>query len=170
MLFTSSMSLLWLSYYGVSLVVLLAVYFAFSFLPRLPRLVLTWGVAGAMWIPARFSLPLIEENEFYTGWAPAAMVSAVGFLEHSASALWGGLVWLLVGIALGALIGVALWWVRRPAARASTKRGTAKRGPTGRDDGDDDQPRTPRSAGTKRAAPKTRNAGGDTKRREPVIN
>ncbi|WNL41146.1 hypothetical protein RN347_10925 [Halomonas sp. PAMB 3264] len=168
MLFTGSMSLLWLSYYGVSLVVLLAVYFALSFLPRLPRLVLTWGVAGAMWIPARFSLPLIEENEFYTGWAPAAMVSAVGFLEHSASALWGGLVWLLIGIALGACAGVALWWVRRPAA--PTKRGPTKRGPSNHDDGDDDRPRAPRNAGPKRAAPKTRSAGGDTKRREPVIN
>ncbi|MFG6668072.1 hypothetical protein ACGK9R_13345 [Halomonas sp. HNIBRBA4712] len=169
MLFTGSMSLLWLSYYGVSLVVLVAVYFALMFLPRLPRLVLTLAIAGAMWAPARFSLPLIEENEFYTGWAPAAMVSAVGFLERSASAMWGGLVWLLIGMALGALAGVALWRLRRPVERAPARRATARR-----DDGDrggDDAPRPPRdkrSATARRGA--SRGASGEPRRREPVIN
>ncbi|AZM95388.1 hypothetical protein [Vreelandella venusta] len=114
MLFEDSMSLLWSSYYVLSLVVLVAVYFALAFLPRLPRLVITWCVAGAMWIPAGYQLPLVEEGEFYTGWAPAAMVSAVAFLENSASALRGGLLWLILGIALGACVGIALWWWRRP--------------------------------------------------------
>jgi hypothetical protein len=59
-------------------------------------------------------LPLIEEGEFYTGWAPSAMVAAVGFLENNGAALRGGLMWLVLGMALGALIGVALWWWRRP--------------------------------------------------------
>ncbi|PKG47788.1 hypothetical protein [Halomonas sp. MES3-P3E] len=113
MLFANSTSLLWLSYYGLSLLVIVAVYFAFVFLPRLPRLVLTWAVAGAIWAPAGFRLPLIEEGEFYTGWAPSAMVAAVGFLENNGSALRGGLMWLVLGMALGALIGVALWWWRR---------------------------------------------------------
>ena len=113
MLFANSTSLLWLSYYGLSLLVIVAVYFAFTFLPRLPRLVLTWAVAGAIWAPASFRLPLIEEGEFYTGWAPSAMVAAVGFLENNGSALRGGLMWLVLGMALGALIGVALWWWRR---------------------------------------------------------
>ncbi|WP_336274309.1 hypothetical protein [Vreelandella indica] len=113
MLFANSTSLLWLSYYGLSLLVIVAVYFAFVFLPRLPRLVLTWSVAGAIWAPAGFRLPLIEEGEFYTGWAPSAMVAAVGFLENNGSALRGGLMWLVLGMALGALIGVALWWWRR---------------------------------------------------------
>lgn len=89
--------------------------FCAHFLPRLPRLVLTWAVAGAIWVPATFRLPLIEEGEFYTGWAPAAMVAAVGFLENNGSALRGGLMWLVLGMALGALIGVALWWWRRPS-------------------------------------------------------
>ncbi|MGQ7263320.1 hypothetical protein [Vreelandella sp. V005] len=114
MLFGNSTSLLWLSYYGLSLLVIVAVYFAFIFLPRLPRLVLTWAVAGAIWMPAGFRLPLIEEGEFYTGWAPSAMVAAVGFLENNGAALRGGLMWLVLGITLGALIGVALWWWRRP--------------------------------------------------------
>ncbi|NYS79820.1 MULTISPECIES: hypothetical protein [Halomonadaceae] len=113
MLFANSTSLLWLSYYGLSLLVIVAVYFALTFLPRLPRLVLTWAVAGAIWAPASFRLPLIEEGEFYTGWAPSAMVAAVGFLENNGSALRGGLMWLVLGMALGALIGVALWWWRR---------------------------------------------------------
>ena len=113
MLFANSTSLLWLSYYGLSLLVIVAVYFALTFLPRLPRLVLTWAVAGAIWAPASFRLPLIEEGEFYTGWAPSAMVAAVGFLENNRSALRGGLMWLVLGMALGALIGVALWWWRR---------------------------------------------------------
>lgn len=114
MLFADSTLLLWLSYYGLSLLVIVAVYFAFTFLPRLPRLVLTWAVAGAIWAPASFRLPLIEEGEFYTGWAPSAMVAAVGFLENNGAALRGGLMWLVLGVALSALIGVALWWWRRP--------------------------------------------------------
>lgn len=114
MLFANSTSLLWLSYYGLSLLVIVAVYFALVFLPRLPRLVLTWAVAGAIWAPAGFRLPLIEEDEFYTGWAPSAMVAAVGFLENNGAALRGGLMWLVLGMALGALIGVGLWWWRRP--------------------------------------------------------
>ena len=114
MLFANSTPLLWLSYYGLSLLVIIAVYFAFTFLPRLPRLVLTWMVAGAIWAPATFRLPLIEEGEFYTGWAHSAMVAAVGFLENNGAALRGGLMWLVLGMALGALIGVALWWWRRP--------------------------------------------------------
>ncbi|CEP35563.1 MULTISPECIES: hypothetical protein [unclassified Halomonas] len=114
MLFANSTPMLWLSYYGLSLLVIVAVYFALTFLPRLPRLVLTWTVAGAVWVPATFRLPLIEEGEFYTGWAPSAMVAAVGFLENNGSALRGGLMWLVLGMALGALIGVALWWWRRP--------------------------------------------------------
>lgn len=113
MLFGNSMSLMWLSYYGLSLIVLIAVYFALAWLPRLPRLVLTWVVAGAMWMPARFRLPLVEEGEFYTGWAPAAMVSAVGVLEGGAG-LRDGLLWLILGMALGACVGIALWWWRRP--------------------------------------------------------
>ncbi|MCB8888555.1 hypothetical protein [Vreelandella malpeensis] len=160
MLFTGSMSLLWLSYYGVSLVVLIAVYFALSFLPRLPRLVITWCVAGAMWMPARFSLPLVEENEFYTGWAPAAFVSAVGFLEHNASALRGALLWLVFGIALGAAVGVALWWWRRPVERTPAKRPPEDRRPPGGEG----------RVSNERRAPAAKRRPGEPRRREPVIN
>lgn len=116
MLVEESMSLLWASYYGISLLVFVAVYLTLIILPRFFRLLLTWMVAGAMWAPARFSLPLVEEGEFYTGWAPSAMVTAVGFLEGNSSAFKEGLLWLLIGISLGALIGLALWWVRRPSS------------------------------------------------------
>ncbi|WP_447555904.1 hypothetical protein [Vreelandella sp. EE22] len=162
MLFTSSMSLLWLSYYGVSLVVLVAVYFALALLPRLPRLVITWCVAGAMWMPARYSLPLIEENEFYTGWAPAAMVSAVSFMERSGAALRGGLFWLLLGIALGALVGVALWWLRRPVERAPARRSSEDKRPPS----DRRPPNNKRTA----AKPRSGSGSGEPRRREPVIN
>lgn len=114
MLFADSMSLLWLSYYGLSLLVVLAIYFALAWLPRLPRLVITWGMGGVMWMPANYRLPLVEEGEFYTGWAPSAMVAAVAFFEHSASGLRNGLLWAILGIALGACVGIALWWWRRP--------------------------------------------------------
>lgn len=120
MLVEESMSLLWASYYAISLLVFVAVYLTFIILPRFLRLLLTWIIAGAMWAPARFSLPLVEEGEFYTGWAPAAMVAAVGFLENNTSAFKEGLLWLLMGVTLGALIGLAIWWLRRrsPDARA----------------------------------------------------
>ncbi|SES34256.1 hypothetical protein SAMN04487958_11624 [Vreelandella subterranea] len=110
MLFADSMSLLWLSYYGLSLVVFVAIYFAFAFLPRLPRLLLTWCIGGAMWAPAPFRLPLVEEGEFYTGWAPSAMVAAVGFLESNGGALRNGLLCLVLGVAIGGVVGVLLWW------------------------------------------------------------
>lgn len=122
MLFANSMSLLWLTYYGISLLVMAAIYFALMFLPRLPRLVVTWGVAGAMWVPAMFRLPLVEEGEFYTGWAPAAMVAAVGVLEHDVSALRSGLLCLVAGITIGVVVGVALWWWRRPTSAPPAKR------------------------------------------------
>ncbi|MDR5875556.1 hypothetical protein LPL18_010485 [Halomonas sp. CUBES01] len=119
MLFADSMSLLWLSYYGLSLIVLVAVYFAFAFLPRLPRLVLTWCIGGAMWAPAPFRLPLIEEGEFYTGWAPSAMVAAVGVMENNLAALRNGLLCVLLGVLIGAAVGVALWWRGRYKATAA---------------------------------------------------
>ena len=120
MLVEESMSLLWVSYYVISLLVFVAVYLTFIILPRFLRLLLTWVIAGAMWAPARFSLPLVEESEFYTGWAPAAMVAAVGFLENNTSAFREGLLWLLMGVTLGALIGLAIWWLRRPSPGIDT--------------------------------------------------
>jgi len=99
MLVEESMSLLWASYYAISLLVFIAVYLTFIILPRCLRLLLTWGIGGAMW-------------------APAAMVTAVGFLENNASAFREGLLWLIAGIVLGAVIGLLIWWLRRPSAYA----------------------------------------------------
>ena len=81
-----------------------------------------------MWAPARFRLPLVEEGEFYTGWAPAAMVAAVGFLEDNASAFREGLVRLLMGATLGDLIGLAVWRLRRPST--DTRAAAASKAPT----------------------------------------
>lgn len=144
MLLVNSMSLLWLSYYALSLIVLVAVYFALVWSPRLLRLLITWLVAGAMWVPANFQLPLVEEGEFYTGWAPAAMVAAVGVLDGGGMGLRDGLLWLVVGMTLGACVGVALWWWRRPQPIEQSS------------------PRT--------SSPRVSEAPNATHRREPVIN
>ncbi|MDI5934026.1 hypothetical protein [Halomonas kalidii] len=104
------MSLLWLSYGFLSLVVVLTGYLGLGFLPRLPRLVTTWLVAGMIWVPARFRLPLLEEGEFYTGFAPAVMVAAVAFLERNASVMVPALLLLVAGGLAGAGVGLLLWW------------------------------------------------------------
>lgn len=142
---TDSMSLLWMSYGFLSLVVLLTGYLGLAFLPRLPRLVITWLVAGVMWMPAHFRLPLIEEGEFYTGFAPAIMVAAVGFLEGNASTL--ALLLVVVGAAAGAAFGAWLWWRGWRRHRADESDGAEK---------------------TERRAPSRRNGEGSG-RQEPVI-
>ncbi len=110
MLISDSMSLLWLVYIVLSLVVLLTGYLGLAFLPRLPRLVMTWLVAGVMWVPAHFRLPLLEEGEFYAGFAPAVMVAAVSFLEGNGAALMPSAGLVAVGAGLGCLVGLLLWW------------------------------------------------------------
>lgn len=125
---TESMTLLWLAYGSLSLVVLLTGYLGLAFLPRLLRLVLTWLVAGVMWTPARFQLPLAEPGEVYTGLAPAAIVAAVGFLERSSALMMPALLLLLAGAAAGAAFGLLLWWRGRPrngAAEADEARQAA---------------------------------------------
>lgn len=118
MLISDSMPLLWLIYALLSLVVLGTGYMAIRFLPRLPRLLVTGVVAGALWMPTRFRLPLLEEGEYYTGFAPAVVVSGIAFLQRDASAFSTALILLLLGVGLGAVIGVALWLVwRRPVER-----------------------------------------------------
>lgn len=107
---TDSMTLLWLSYGFLSLVVLLSGYLGLGFLPRLPRLVITWLVAGVMWMPARFRLPLLEEGEFYHGFAPAVMVAAIAVLEGNASAMLPSVLLTGLGALVGAAVGVLLWW------------------------------------------------------------
>lgn len=136
---TESMSLLWLSYGVLSLVVLLTGYLGLAFLPRLLRLPITWLVAGVMWMPARFRLPLLEEGDFYTGLAPAVVVATVAFLERNTEALMPALTLTLLGAGLGAVFGLLLWWLGRrrggaqvrqePEDDADDRRGAERREP-----------------------------------------
>ncbi|MDR9440493.1 MAG: hypothetical protein RI841_13520 [Halomonas sp.] len=110
MLISDSISLLWLVYIVLSLVVLLTGYLGLAFLPRLPRLVVTWLVAGVMWVPAHFRLPLLEEGEFYSGFAPAVVVGAVAVLEGNGADFMSAAVLVAVGAGLGVMVGLLLWW------------------------------------------------------------
>jgi hypothetical protein len=107
---TDSMTLLWLVYGFLSLVVVLTGYLGLAFLPRLLRLPITWLVAGVLWMPARFRLPLVEEGEFYTGFAPAAVVALVAILERNLGVMLPALLLTLVGAAAGGAFGLWLWW------------------------------------------------------------
>ncbi|MBB3229434.1 hypothetical protein [Halomonas stenophila] len=148
MLISDSMSLLWLSYALLSLVVLGTGYLGLAFLPRLPRLMITWAVAGVMWVPASFRLPLMEEGEFYTGLAPAVVVAGLAFLEGDVGAMAPALLLVAVAAGLGTLVGLLLWRRGRHTVR-----------PAGRDARRDD---------ADASAPRGRQGGGD-ERREPVI-
>ncbi|MDT0502099.1 MULTISPECIES: hypothetical protein [unclassified Halomonas] len=118
---TESMSLLWLSYGVLSLVILLTGYLGLAFLPRLLRLPITWLVAGVMWMPARFQLPLLEEGDVYTGFAPAVVVATVAFLERNSEALMPALILTLLGAGLGMLFGLLLWWRGRRPSKPVTR-------------------------------------------------
>ncbi|NWN83758.1 MAG: hypothetical protein HLX48_12330 [Halomonas sp.] len=118
---TESMSLLWLSYGVLSLVILLTGYLGLAFLPRMLRLPITWLVAGVMWMPARFQLPLLDEGDVYTGLAPAVVVATVAFLERNAEALTPALTLTLLGAGLGVLFGLLLWWLGRRRHQPATR-------------------------------------------------
>ena len=136
MLISDSMSLLWLSYALLSLVVLGTGYLGLAFLPRLPRLVITWAVAGVMWVPASFRLPLMEEGEFYTGLAPAVVVAGMAFLEGDLGAMAPALLLVAVAAGIGALVGLLLWRRGRHGARDDDAKAPASRG---RQDGGDER-------------------------------
>lgn len=112
MLISDSMPLLWLVYVLLSLVVLVTGYLGIRFLPRLPRLVITAVVAGAIWMPARFTLPLVEE-EVHTGVAPAIMVAAIAFLQGEGAIFRSALLMLAMGVILGVAVGAVLWHLGR---------------------------------------------------------
>lgn len=114
MLISDSIPLLWLIYALMSLVVLGTGYMAVRFLPRLPRLVLVGAVAGALWMPTRFRLPLLEEGEFYSGFAPAVVVAGITFLQRDSGSMTA-LILLMLGVGLGVLAAVALWLLGRGA-------------------------------------------------------
>ncbi|RTR05226.1 hypothetical protein [Halomonas nitroreducens] len=147
MLISDSMSLLWLSYALLSLVVLGTGYLGLAFLPRLPRLVITWAVAGVMWVPASFRLPLMDEGEFYTGLAPAVVVAGLAFLEGDLGAMAPALLLVAVAAGIGALVGLLLWRRGRHTAR-----------PAAHDE----------SVEADASSARGRQEGGD-ERREPVI-
>ena len=127
MLISDSMPLLWLIYALLSLVVLATGYMAIRFLPRLPRLAIVGAVAGALWMPTRFRLPLLEEGEFYTGFAPSVVIAGITFLQRDVSTMTTALILLILGIALGTLAGVTLWWLGRDGAPAEASESPPKR-------------------------------------------
>lgn len=113
MLISDSIPLLWLVYVALSLVVLVTGYLAIRWLPRLPRLAVTGMVAGMLWMPAGFTIPVLED-EVYQGLAPSVVVAAVAVLQGAWGDFSAALPLLLLGMGLGAGAGVLLWsWLRR---------------------------------------------------------
>lgn len=110
MLISDSMPLLWLSYVALSLVVLVTGYLAIRWLPRLPRFIVTGVVAGLIWMPCSFTLPLLDADAAYHGMAPAVVVAGIAFLQGDGAALGSAVAWLLLGAALGAALAVLGWW------------------------------------------------------------
>jgi hypothetical protein len=141
MLTTDSMSLLWLTYLGLSLVILVTGYLGLAFLPRLLRLPLTWAVAGILWVPTRFRLPLVEEGEFYTGMAPAVVVATVAFLERNATAMMSSALLVAAGAGLGIAVGLLQWWMLRPTDDEMHIDDNENNGRDGRDGGQSSEPR-----------------------------
>ncbi|PMR72270.1 hypothetical protein [Billgrantia endophytica] len=113
---TDSMPLLWLTYLGLSLLVLVAGYLGLAFLPRVLRLPIAWAVAGVLWVPTRFRLPLVEEGEFYTGMAPAVVVATVAILERNSSVFTSSALLVAAGGGLGLAVGLLQWRMLRPGA------------------------------------------------------
>ncbi|MCM2972771.1 hypothetical protein [Larsenimonas suaedae] len=139
MLISDSLPLLWLTYVGLSLVILVTGYFAIGFLPRLPRWVTVGLVAGVLLMPMTFSVPGPEDKLGYSGWAPALVVFAVGVLQGDGGDVAGSAMMLIIGM----VIGVVLAWLlaarcRREdddhdddrAARPAKKRATEREEPT----------------------------------------
>ncbi|MCI0510518.1 hypothetical protein C8E00_101291 [Chromohalobacter marismortui] len=155
MLISDSLPQLWLSYLVLSLLVLATGYLGVGFLPRLPRWIVTGVVAGMLWSVAPFTSPLVEKGEHYSGLAPAVVVTAVGALQGDGGQLSVATPLLLVGMAMGGVLGALIYmWRRRRDSNGSS---------------DDDAPRGGR--GQRRA---TQTRGGarddDVRRREPVLN
>ncbi|WP_110668538.1 hypothetical protein [Salinicola halophilus] len=109
MLFSDSLPQLWLTYAGLSLIVLVTGYLGIRALPPLPRLMLLGLVAGCLWMVAPFTLPLLEPDQTYSGLAPAIVVLAIGVLQHDGGQVAGALPLLLLGAAVGAGLGLLAW-------------------------------------------------------------
>lgn len=109
MLISDSMPQLWLIYLVLSLVVLVTGHLGIRFLPRLPRWLVTGLVAGIIWMPGRYSLPLPDQDEPYVGMAPAVVMAAVAFLQGDGAGLAMASVLLMIGGGIGAALGVLVW-------------------------------------------------------------
>lgn len=121
MLLSNSLPQLWLIYALLSLVVLVTGHLGIRFLPRLPRWIVTGVVSGIIWMPASYALPTLEQAEPHSGIAPAIVVAAVAMLQGKGGAMLGASLLLMVGAALGALLGFGIWYLgRRPAATKAT--------------------------------------------------
>ncbi|RKQ96394.1 hypothetical protein C7446_2995 [Kushneria sinocarnis] len=162
MLISDSLPLLWLCYIVLALIVLITGYLAFSFLPRLPRWVLVGLVAGALLMPAHFTIPGPKEQLGYSGWAPALVVTVVGVLQGKAGQIAGAGLWMLTGmIVVGGLFGWLSFRRRHDGSGDdSTGGGSAPRGEHGR---------SSRTAGRQRSADDTRQAPAGAGRREPSL-
>ncbi|WP_148254317.1 hypothetical protein [Aidingimonas lacisalsi] len=125
MLISDSMPLLWVAYILLSVIVLVTGYLGIRFVPQLPRLIVAGVVAGCLWMPWVFSLPLLEsESATYDGVAPAIVVATVDFLQGTSMAV--PLTMVGLGALLGALAGVALWWSwRRRSSEPAEQRGAS---------------------------------------------
>lgn len=118
MLISDSMPLLWLSYVALSLVVLVTGYLSIRWLPRLPRFVVTGLVAGLIWMPCSFSLPLLDKDAAYHGMAPAVVVAGIAVLQHDGAALASAVPLLILGVAVGGIVaGVLAFWLGRRRAQ-----------------------------------------------------
>lgn len=150
MLISDSTPLLWLCWFVLSLIVLIAGYFAISFLPRLPRALTTAAIAGALWMPAPFSVPGPEAELGYSGWAPAMVVTAVGVLQGNSAQFAYALALMLLG---ALVLAVAVFFLLR------------LRGGGGKDDRQGDHNRRRNDQGGDRR----RRSEGQRPRREPSL-
>lgn len=159
MLFSDSLPQLWLSYGVLSLIVLVTGYLGVRWLPLLPRLILVGVVAGGLWMVAPFSLPLLQPGETYSGLAPAIVVMAVGVIQHDGGQVAGAMPLLLVGAAMGGVLGLVGWRLLR-------RRHDDADGGAGQDRKKARQAGSPARAAGKRGH--ARGKPGD--RREPMVN
>jgi uncharacterized membrane protein YccC len=168
MLFSDSLPQLWLSYGVLSLVVLVTGYLGVRLLPLLPRLVLVGVVAGALWMVAPFSLPLLEPGGTYSGLAPAIVVMAVGVVQHDGGQVAGAFPLLLLGAAIGGALGLVAWRLlrrRRDDDDSGDGPGARRKSTQRRDTRAQDKTDAKRASG-RRDAGRGKSGG----RREPVVN
>lgn len=168
MLFSDSLPQLWLSYGAISLIVLVTGYLGVRLLPLLPRLLLVGAVAGALWMVAPFSLPLLQPGETYSGLAPAIVVMAVGVVQRDGGQIAGALPLLLIGAAIGAALGLGAWRLLR--RRRDDEGGNGGNGSRGKRGANAPDASRTRSRSNRPVGKRDGGAGKSGGRREPVVN